>query len=223
MNKIILILLLGLVMGSCREKKIKEKKKNEVQLTILDKIAQAHGYAQWNNVRELRFTLNADRDTTHFERTWIWKPQENEVIRIFNSDTIAYKRTAMDSTLYEVDAGFINDKYWLLAPFNLVWDRSSFSFEQQEAATTPISNEPMQKLTIVYGNEGGYTPGDAYDFFFEDDYVIKEWVFRKSNQAEPTIITTWEDYSTLGGLLISKMRKKEDSSWSLYFTNIEVH
>ena len=43
----------------------------------------------------------------------------------------------------------------------------------------PLVGENMQKLTIVYANEGGYTPGDAYDFYFGDDFVIREWVFRK--------------------------------------------
>ena len=48
----------------------------------------------------------------------------------------------------------------------------------------------MQKLTIVYGDEGGYTPGDAYDFYFGDDHIIKEWVFRKGNATEPSTMTT---------------------------------
>ena len=32
-----------------------------------------------------------------------------------------------------------------------------------------------------YLSEGGYTPGDAYDIYFNEDYMIKEWTFRKGN------------------------------------------
>ncbi|MGP1992648.1 hypothetical protein D9V96_012250 [Zobellia laminariae] len=80
----------------------------------------------------------------------------------------------------------------------------------------------MQKLTVVYKQDGGYTPGDAYDFYFGDDYLIKEWVFRKGNQAEPSMSTTWEDYTDVGGLKVAKMHQNEDGSFKLYFTNLEV-
>jgi len=80
----------------------------------------------------------------------------------------------------------------------------------------------MQKITIVYGSEGGATPGDAYDFYFEDDFILKEWIFRKGNQTEPSMITTWEDYAGIEGLKIAKAHKKEGENFNLYFTGIEV-
>lgn len=43
--------------------------------TILEKVANANGFQNWKNVKELKFTFNVDRDTSHFERTWIWKPK----------------------------------------------------------------------------------------------------------------------------------------------------
>ncbi|WP_368662417.1 hypothetical protein [Zobellia laminariae] len=64
--------------------------------------------------------------------------------------------------------------------------------------------------------------GDAYDFYFGDDYLIKEWVFRKGNQVEPSMSTTWEDYTDVGGLKVAKIHQNEDGSFKLYFTNLEV-
>lgn len=81
----------------------------------------------------------------------------------------------------------------------------------------------MQKLTIVYSNEGGYTPGDAYDFYFEDDHIIKEWSYRKANQDDPNLSTTWEAYETMTGLLISKEHHKADGSWVLSFSEVRVN
>ena len=222
MKNICLILSLVLTLMSCKEQKPKTEEQAAKELSILEKVANAHGYENWNQVRSIQFTFNVDRDTIHFERSWIWNVKNQEVSQVMAGDTITYNRTAVDSTTMQVDAGFINDKYWLLAPFNLMWDKNSFSYEHQSDATAPISNKPMHKLTIVYASEGGYTPGDAYDFFFEDDYKIKEWIFRKANQPEPSTITTWEDYESLGGLLISKMHKRDTGDSSISFTGLIV-
>jgi len=218
-----LLTILSLVLiFSCKTEQKKDAITENIEQTILEKIAYAHGLKEWKNVEELKFTFNVDRDTTHFERDWVWNIQKNEVTGSSEGDLVTYNRSEIDSTVTKVDAGFINDKYWLLAPFNLVWDKDSFSYEATAAAEAPISKTPMQKLTIVYTGEGGYTPGDAYDFYYGDDYIIKEWTFRKANQTESTLTTTWEEYTTLDGLNISKTHKNAEGNFKLYFTNIKV-
>lgn len=216
-------LLIALIVFSCKEKSREDKVTQAPELSVLEEIANAHGFENWKNVNEIRFTFNVDRDTLHFERSWIWDTKNQKVTHISEGDSTTYFRKAVDSTLARIDAGFINDKYWLLAPYNLVWDQNSFSYELQQEATAPISQKSMNKLTIVYGNEGGYTPGDAYDFYFEDDQVIREWVFRRGNQAEPSTQSTWEDYENIGGLMISKMHRGETAGSSLYFTGLQVN
>ncbi|WP_158975781.1 hypothetical protein [Cellulophaga sp. L1A9] len=193
------------------------------ELTILEQVAQANGYENWKKVNELKFTFNVDRDTTHFERSWIWKPKTNEVTGSTEKDTITYLRKNRDSTATKTDASFINDKYWLLAPFQLVWDAKSFEFTHTAESEAPISKKPMQKLTIVYANEGGYTPGDAYDFYFGNDFILQEWVFRKENQEEASMTTTWEDYSTINGIKIAKSHKMEGQNFDLNFTEIQIN
>ncbi|MGB5608992.1 hypothetical protein [Eudoraea sp.] len=215
------ILSLALIV-SCKTEQKKEADSEKIEQTVPEKIAYAHGLKEWKNVEELKFTFNVDRDTTHFERDWIWNLKKNEVTGSSEGDLVTYNRSEIDSTIAKVDASFINDKYWFLAPFNLVWDKGSFSYEVTEAAEAPIAKTPMQKLTIVYTGEGGYTPGDAYDFYFGDDYVIKEWVFRKGNQAEASLATTWEEYSDFNGLVMSKTHKNAEGNFKLYFTNIQV-
>ncbi len=189
---------------------------------ILQKVANANGFQKWDEVTEIKFTFNVDRDTTHFERKWVWKPKTNDITAITEESKLEYNWSDMDSTAYKTNAGFINDKYWLLAPFQLVWDAPNITHEHQTAVEAPISRKPMQKLTIFYGNEGGYTPGDAYDFYFEDDLIIREWVFRKGNQPAPSMITTWEDYKETNGLTIATMHRMPESDFKLYFTGIEV-
>lgn len=217
----LICLFLLLSASSCKTDKKTETSTQKTELTVLESIAQANGIENWKSINELQFTFNVDRDTSHFERTWIWKPKTNDIIAISNNDTLSYNWSKMDSVAYKTNGGFINDKYWLLAPFNLLWDKGNFTHTHKENEIAPIGKKAMDKLTIVYGSDGGYTPGDAYDFYFEDDYIVKEWVFRKGNQPEPSLITTWEDYVEMGGLKIAKMHTNEEG-FKLYFSNLKV-
>lgn len=190
--------------------------------TILAKIANANGVQNWKEVAEIKFTFNVDRDTSHFERTWTWKPKTNDIIAKSAEGTMSYNWASMDSTANKTNAGFINDKFWLLAPYQLFWDADNVTHTHVKNAEAPLSKEPMQKLTIVYGDDGGYTPGDAYDFYFGDDLIIQEWVYRKSNQPEPSMTTTFEEYQMVQGLNIATMHKMGEGNFKLYFTNVEV-
>ena len=222
MKKYIILLFVAGVLIGCKNT-VEEKKEAVLkELNILEKVAYAHGLKQWGNVNEIQFSFNVDRDTSHFERNWTWKVKSNEVVLKTAQDTINYKRAAVDSTTTRADQGFINDKYWLLAPFNLLWDQKSFTYEHHEVSEAPISKQQLQKLTIVYKNEGGYTPGDAYDFYFGNDFIVKEWVFRKSNAEEASLTTTWEDYEDYNGLKIARTHNRDNGNWKLYFTNISV-
>ncbi len=214
-----------LMFASCKmePKKTEETAEpTETEKTVPERIAEAHGFDNWAAVKEITFTFNVDRDSMHFERSWDWEPKTNNVTAISGADTLMYNRNSMDSIALKTNSGFINDRYWLMAPFNLMWDSSNYTYEHTEEATAPISNEPMQKLTIVYANEGGYTPGDAYDFYFKDDYIIREWAYRKSNQEEPNLVSTWEDYVDVEGLQLAQQHNRPDGGTSLYFTGLTV-
>lgn len=197
--------------------------KNLQEPSILQKVANANGFENWANVEKIKFTFNVDRDTSHIERTWIWQPKTNDITAISDEGTQEYNWSEMDSAAYKTNAGFINDKYWLLAPFQLVWDSDNITHEHSIEAEAPISRKSMQKLTITYGAEGGYTPGDAYDFYFGDDFIVQEWVFRKGNAPTPSMMTTFEDYEVINGIKLAKMHKMPEGSFKLYFTDIEVN
>ncbi|WP_271765479.1 hypothetical protein [Aquimarina algiphila] len=238
MKNIFVLGLLILFLSSCKTEVKKEKSYDDnVEVrdpelakesdrekirTTAEAIADANGLQKWDKVKELKFTFNIDRDSSHYARSWSWKPKNDMVTLTSAQDTITYNRTQLDSTSIKADQGFINDKYWLLAPYNLVWDAASFTSKHEVKAIAPISNTEMQKLTIVYKDKGGYTPGDAYDFYFKGDFIIKEWVFRQGNTAEPSLITSWEDYQNFNGIKIAKTHNRKDGNWKLYFTDVAV-
>ncbi|GAA3610128.1 hypothetical protein Q4Q39_16725 [Flavivirga amylovorans] len=220
MKKFILIaLIISVSVSSCKQKQ--EKAIETKPLTIAEKIANAHGFENWKHVTSINFTFNVDKDSIHFERTWIWKPKTNDVIATSKNDTISYNRTKIDSTLTKTDSGFINDKFWLLVPFQLVWDEGlNISVPTKEIS--PISKTEINKITLTYSNKGGYTPGDAYDIYYGDDFLIKEWIFREGNSNEPSMITTFENYQDYNGIKIALDHKKADANWNLNFTNIKI-
>ena len=219
MKKLIYITFIGLSFISCKQKS--ETKQREKKISVAEKIANAHGFENWKQVSQIQFTFNVDKDSSHFERTWIWKPKAYEVTSFSEKDTLNYYRNKIDSTLTKTDSGFINDKYWLLVPFQLVWDDSA-TISEAIKVEAPISKAQLNKITITYPIEGGYTPGDAYDIYFGDDFLIKEWIFRKANQKEPSLITTFENYQDYKGIKIALNHKKTEGNWNLNFTNIKI-
>lgn len=190
-------------------------------LSTAEAIAYKNGYENWDAVSEVHFTFNVDRGERHFERSWIWKPKTGDVTMMTATDTVAFNHFKVDSLTQRADASFINDKYWLLAPFNLVWDEGT-TFSEEENVIAPISKDTLNKLTIVYGSEGGYTPGDAYDFFYDSEFMIREWVFREGNDSIADMTNTWEDYENLNGILISKTHKDSTGTFKLHFTNLLI-
>jgi hypothetical protein len=220
-------LLAAFTLVSCNESNkkdinISEENSDNNNLTITEKIAYKNGLKKFETVNQIDFTFNVDRGDNHFERSWQWKPKTNVVTYITAKDTTTYSRAKLDSTSLQYDSAFINDKYWLLAPFNLVWDEGT-SFSKPKKATAPISGKDINLLTITYSDEGGYTPGDAYDLYYGDDLLLKEWVYRKGNDSLPSMTTTWENYKEYNGIKIAAMHKDSLGDFSLYFTGIKVN
>ena len=227
MKKGVILFCLIIALAGCNEiKKSSEaiqsqENISEIKRTTAETIAYKNGFENWEKVSEINFTFNVDRGENHFERSWSWKPKTHDVLMSMGENTVSYNRMKMDSIIKKTDASFINDKYWLLAPFNLVWDKGT-TFSEKQNIIAPISKDTLNQLTLVYGNDGGYTPGDAYDFYFGKDFIIKEWVYRRANDSVPTMTNTWEDYEKFNGLQIAKMHKDSLGDFKLYFTNISV-
>ena len=134
---------------------------------------------------------------------------------------IKYNRSNTDSIPENVDRAFINDKFWAFIPFQLVWDTSA-TLSEVSKKEAPVSKIQMKMITITYPNEGGYTPGDAYDIYFDENYMLKEWTFRKGNSVTPSLSTTFENYKNYNGIKIATDHKQNDGTWNLNFTNVSI-
>jgi len=189
---------------------------------VIKSIAKANGIESWNAVKQINFTFNIDwkgKNTT--KRAWKWRPKTNDITLEENEKTITYNQSKLDSLSLAVDKKFINDKFWLVFPFQLAWDKGT-TITLKGKHSSPIHNANLNQLTIVYDNEKGYTPGDGYDVFYDDNYAIKEWVFRKGNQKEPSLVTTFETPEIYKGITIYKEYSTKEGNFRLYFTEISV-
>src|SRR5690606_13083585 len=189
--------------------------------SLPQKVASAYGIEHFEEVDEIRYTWNVRRDSaTVISRSWVWNPLSGEVAYSGPDTTVSYFLSDKDSNLNDIDSRFINDKYWLLFPFQLAWD-TGYDYEVSEGEKTPISGDPATKLTIVYNHEDGYTPGDAYDLYLDEQHQIKEWVFRRANGPTGRAMT-WENVQEHDGIRVALDHRDDQGNLVLWFSDVEV-
>jgi len=197
---------------------------------IAEQIAKAYGLDSWGQIDAVRYTFNLP--IFKISRTWTWEPKANRVTfegkgKDGKPVKVTYVRSEInsqpDNVKKEIDPGFINDQYWLVFPFHLVWDGA------------PIEDKGMQKLklgkgtakqvVVKYSSDGGYTPGDTWMLYVGADNLVKELEFHHGGSAKPgVVIATWEGYKKAGPLVISTDHKgtADGKPFTLSFTNVAV-
>jgi hypothetical protein len=198
---------------------------------LAQEVAERYGVEAWEEVEELNFTFHATVDGQEITRRWQWQPEDGTVTFYGSGsdqeEPVRYFRKAVNrpgaEDLLEIDKKFVNDSFWLLFPFHLVWDGPRAELTVEEDAPAPISGEPAVKLTITYPDTGGYTPGDAYDSWLGEDGTIHEWVYRKSNAEEPTRTVMWERHEEFGELTLALDHPgPPGSDFRVWFSDVEV-
>ena len=201
---------------------------------IADQLAKTYGLDSFGQVEAIRYTFNIDLPALKLKlaRSWVWEPKTDTVTyegkdKAGNPVKVTYSRSQLASqsaqVKNEVDPGFINDQYWLLFPFHLVWD-----------AGATITDEGMQKLPLGKGTAhkvvakyagGGYTPGDTWMLFVGKDNRIQQLEFHHGGDAKPSlVIVTWADYKKAGPLLVSLDHRgtADGKPFHLFFSNVAV-
>ncbi len=195
--------------------------KTEDSDSITMKIAKAYGYEQLDEVSSIAYTWNVRRDSVNvLVRDWKWNMEKGEVQYRGPDTTASYLIADKTAQVEGVDQKFINDKYWLLFPFQLAWD-DGYEAEVIENQSSPIHGETTTKVIIRYNNTDGYTPGDAYDLYVDEEYMIKEWVFRRGDGPDGRAFT-WENVQEFDGIKIALDHRLESGDKIIWFTNVEV-
>ena len=200
--------------------------------TEAEMIAAAYGCESFEEVAEMTFTFNvkANPDKPAFARSWQWNRLTSEITYEGpneKGETISYsfKRSELDTTdqqMVQMDARFTNDQFWLLFPFHLVRDEGT-TITEQGTQPMPIGGKEAQKLTIRYGDEGGYTPGDAYEVYYDgESYRVHQWVYMRGGDNEKKRPYRWADHKEVGPIIVATDFYGPDSTFHLYFTDLSV-
>jgi hypothetical protein len=197
---------------------------------ISRRIAEAYGVSSFHTVSKIRYTFNLVRDTTRIARSWIWEPKANRVTfqnlrpPQTQEKPITYIRANPGDSLpgqeRSIDKMFINDQYWFLFPFHLVWD-SMVTVSVKERQALPIGEGSMTQVTVSYPKSGGYTPGDAFDLFIDKTYHIRQWRYWRGGE-KMLMTSAWEHEASAGPVLFSLDRPGGTKNFKVWFTDVAV-
>lgn len=177
---------------------------------IAEQIAKAFGLDSWGQIDGIRYTFNIPGRKV--SRTWTWEPEADRVTyegkdKDGKPVKVTYVRSQLDSqpdnVKKEIDPGFINDQYWLLLPFHLVWDTGA-TVEDKGTQKVPGGKGSARHVVMKYPSNVGYTPGDTWELYVGSDNRVQKMVFHHGGTAKPSLVdVTWEGYKKAGPLLIS--------------------
>jgi len=178
---------------------------------IADQIAKTYGLDSFGQIEAIRYTFNVDAGPRKLSRSWVWEPKKDQVSyegkdKTGNPLKVTYLRSELASQSAvvkdEVDPAFLNDQYWLLFPFHLVWDGSA-KVEDTGKHQLPLGKGSARRVVVTYPAQGGYTPGDVWELFVGADNRVREFIYRRGGDAKPAVTATWQDYRKAGPLLVS--------------------
>lgn len=212
------LLLIGLFACAGHDTKTSE-------MTIRQGIGNSYGVQYFFQVEQIQYTFNVKVGEKQISRFWIWEPKNNRVTfkGMDYQESVTYYRheieTTASSALKKVDAWFINDNYWLLFPFHIVWDTDA-KVEDMGRRKLPIGRGQAECVVITCSATERKTPGDVYEVYLADDYRLQQWAYRRSGTETPTSITTWENHRQIGPLVVSLNHRGEDENFRVWFTDV---
>jgi hypothetical protein len=200
---------------------------------IAEKIAKAYGLDSFDQIDAIRYTFNVDAGPRQVSRSWVWEPKKAQVSfdgkdKAGNPLKVTYSRSDVASqsavVKEQVDPGFVNDQYWLLFPFHVVWDAGA-TVTDAGIKKLPLGKGSARRVVVTYPSDVGYTPGDTWELYVGNDGRVREFVFHHGGTAKPKeVIATWADYKKAGPLLFSldHRGKADGNRVRIFFTNVAV-
>ncbi len=180
---------------------------------IAEQIAKTYGLDSWGQIEAVRYTFNLDiPGLFKVSRTWTWEPKADRVTyegkdKAGNPVKVTYVRSQLDSqpdnVKKEIDPGFINDQYWLVFPFHVVWDTGA-TVEDKGMQKLPVGKGSARQVVVKYPSNVGYTPGDTWELYVGADNRVQQMVFHHGGTVKPNlVVASWTGYKKAGPLLIA--------------------
>jgi hypothetical protein len=202
---------------------------------IAEKIAKTYGLDQFGQIEAIRYTFNLDIPALKLKlsRTWTWEPKADRVTyegkdKAGNPVKVTYVRSQLssqpDNVKNDIDPGFINDQYWLVFPFHVIWDTGA-SVEDKGMQKLPLGKGSARLVVVKYPSNVGYTPGDTWELFVGPDNRVQQMAFHHGGSTKPNaVLATWAGYKKAGPLLVSTDHHgtADGTPLSLTFSDVAV-
>ena len=133
---------------------------------IAEQIANTYGLDSFGQIEAIRYTFNLDLGALKLSHAWVWEPKADRVSYEGKDQAgkpvqATYVRAQLSSqpavVKDDVDPAFVNDQYWLILPFHVVWDGANV--EDTGMHKLPLGKGSARRVVVKYGSGGGYAPG----------------------------------------------------------------
>ena len=199
---------------------------------IVEKLAKTYGLESFGQIEAIRYTFNVQSPGRDLSRSWIWEPKTDQVTyegkdKSGKPAKVTYLRSQIGSRSAEVketiDPDFLNDNYWLILPFHIVWDTDA-TVEDAGMQQLPLGQGSAEKVAVKYPSDGGYSLGDTWELYVGPDGRIEEMAYRAGGPAKHVVIATWADYKKAGPLLVSLEHRGTNNGQPahVFFSNVAV-
>jgi hypothetical protein len=179
---------------------------------IAEQVAKTYGLDSFGQIEAIRYTWNAELGDLKLSHRWEWSPK-TDTVSYEGKDKegkpvkATYQRSQLgsqsDAIKNVIDPAFVNDQYWFILPFHVVWDGATATDEGMQKL--PAGDASAQRVVVKYPSEGGYQPGDTWDLYVGADKRIEEIVYHRGapNPPPKLVIATYAGYKKAGPLLVS--------------------
>jgi hypothetical protein len=206
---------------------------------IAEQMAKTYGLDSFGQIEAIRYTFNLDVGALQLSRAWVWDLKADRVSYAGKDQAgqpvkATYVRSQLSSqpavVKDEVDPAFINDQYWLLFPFHVVWDSGGDGAHVEDTGRhkLPLGEGSAERVVVKYPSEGGYAPGDTWELYVGADHRVEEFIYHGGGpgiQKRPSLlIATWAGYKQAGPLLISTDHRgtADGKPMRVFFSDVAV-
>ena len=114
---------------------------------------------------------------------------------------------------------FINDSYWLLAPFKVFDPGVTLSDAGEDKGP---KGEPCDVIKLTF-DRVGLTPKDVYWLYVDKKtHLVDEWKFVLDGENKPPSAFAWSDWKRVGTIELASMRQGIGKASVIRFDNLKV-
>lgn len=204
-------------------------------------IAAMGGMPAWEKARQFRFdfvVVKEGKEIARFAHAWDRYSGDYRVsgvdkagapyVTLFNVNTkqgsawvngVAVEGAEKDKRLESAYGRFINDTYWLLAPWKIFDPGVHLAYDGEK----PCPGGGMCDVLKLSFENVGLTPKDVYWMWItRDGRHMTQWQYVLGGATDPPTTAEWKDWRKMGGLMLSLDKAMVGEPFEIRFDNVAV-